>query len=354
MAVIRRQQQKLRRRLSWKDERALPRSGKSWRGTLSKLKDGMLFRSSRSTLDRSSLDEMMTDDDSSVPSAQQLAANKRSVSFRIKANKVHSFATPNVNRQFLWWTSDELAASRTEAKLFVATDEGVQLYLEAMERSYAQVVDDRKLTSETLKQLVHGLAQGHRGYENHTSNLFARRKVHVRRHVRSVVSFYHQERTRQGPIGFAPNDNSRSNCRLNDSINLGSSLLSESLSRINECRTDEGAWFDGSVHAGHGKSTSTAAAASHRLDRNVQKRSSKSSAGSRHFAAAIGKAEHVSSEMDPSPNSRSGSLGREKTKFVTGGTSLTSKSYHRGGSSSSGNLAAHVDAQRFLYQRDSV
>lgn len=177
------------------------------------------------------------------------SARKRKVRFNTDRNEIRLFNLPDVPQLELWWNSEELNTSRCDGKLSAAVDPFAQEYCRAYDRAYRQVHADRKLTAAYLTELVKGLDIGCRGLEQYCAS--NKRKTMIRDHVVSVVKFYRER-----------------------SYASFSSL------------TDSCHSFDSSSHAS-GASNSCS------VERAVRNHSSKLSAGNRHFAVAMGKAERL-------------------------------------------------------------
>jgi hypothetical protein len=221
------------------EEKRFP--GPSWREKFSMLKD-ISFRSAKNGSGRKIEEESTTQLDFSADDLLE----PRNVRFALECNQVRKIEAWSAPHCELWWTAEELALSRCEGKFAAATDADVQAYIQAFDRAYNQVRGDRKLKAGNLKELVQGLSQGHRGLEQHSSSY--RRKTIIREHVLSVLNCCHD---RNNIYNNSFNDSKRSLC------SIGS--------------TDAPCCDD----------------------RAIRNHSAKLSAGNRHFAAAMGKAERM-------------------------------------------------------------
>jgi hypothetical protein len=164
--------------------------------------------------------------------------------------------------------------------LAAAVESSVQDYCRAFERAHRQVHTDRKLTAAYLTELVAGLALGHRGLEQYGAAP-AKRKHAIREHVMSVVKCHRDKLN--GASSSSLDDNSS-----NHSRHSAGSHRSHRSHRSNATAATANTSFSNTNNS---------------LERTVRNHSAKLSAGSRHFAAAMGKAEHLAAVMeDKSPS----------------------------------------------------
>lgn len=165
----------------------------------------------------------------------------------------------------LWWTREELQATRAHNKLLASSDDDAAAYIRAYERAYRMVNSDRKITSESLKDLVDGLRSGFRGLEDLVSVPdFPRSNANMKKYVAAVVKHYR--------------DCTKKECRSNGSFRKQDSVRSVgSLLRGDSVRSFD---TEGSSVSGH-------------VERSVRNFSRKLTAGSRHFAQSMGRAEKL-------------------------------------------------------------
>lgn len=200
--------------------------------------------------------------------------DNRSVRFALSNNE--RIMIPNLAgmKQELWWTPAEIAASRAAGKLEASTDPEVHEYLEAFNRAYTKVLVDKRITSDCLRDLVVGLKQGHRGLEDNVpGGKMARKSTSIRSYVTSVVKHYHDCLRKElanggdGKVSLTRYDSSRS-------------VLSRQSSALS--LLSQGSFGSASTPPGV-----TA------VEKSVRNYSKKLSAGSRNFAQAMGRAEHL-------------------------------------------------------------
>lgn len=193
------------------------------------------------------------------------------------------------NKSELWWSSDELSASRSQGKLDASTDPEISEYLMSYDRAYKKVLTDKRITSDCLRDLVVGLNKGFRGLEDHAPGGNMTRKCSsIRSYVTLVVKHYHdccRKELGDSKPCLARYDSARSICSL--------SRQASSLSLMSQ----------GSSSGSGASPTSTHSA----IDQSVRNYSKKLSAGSRNFAQAMGRAEHLA-------------VGREKSECETPST----------------------------------
>jgi hypothetical protein len=172
-------------------------------------------------------------------------------------NKVYEIERPEESQKSsIWWTLDELNASRSDGHVTAMTDSSIQKYVSAFEQAKRQVHTCRKLSSDALKDLVKGLAKGYLGLETMSNN--TKRIESIRDHVVSVVKFYRDQSKSNNPVG------------LNDSFHSVNSHTSTSTNHTNNVIRDQA----------------------------VRNFAAKLSAGNRHFASAMGNAEHLAATRD--------------------------------------------------------
>jgi hypothetical protein len=228
----------------------------SFRDKLSKFKDAS-FRNSM----RMSKSNRMDSSNDLMNTSIHLTTNpkERRVSFvKSSANVVHPIESRfDLRKKEIWWTIEELAVCRSEGQILALTDASVKRYLKIYEQAQHQVHTDRKLSSETLKELVACLSKGYLGLEaQFNTNL---RIESIRNHVVSVVR-YHREQ-------------SSGSCmvNLNESFSSQSSFSSNAPNNSNSDDIRR---------------------------RNVRHYSAKLSTGNRNFAAAMGNAEYFASKRE--------------------------------------------------------
>lgn len=221
----------------------------SWRDKLSKLKDVSFRLKKNGSVQKieagSSAEFFGTAENNNLPKKQ------KNVSFASELKHVREFEPLAVPPGELWWTSEDINLTRSEGKLCAATDAAAQEYFRAFAQACNQVHKDRKLKAEYMQELVQGLAQDYRGLEHYAAS--SRRGVSIREHVLSVVNCYH------------------------DRSSIYSSSFSDSSLSLNSA------------------SSHSAGNATCYQDRAVRNQSAKLSAGDRHFAAAMGKADRLAS-----------------------------------------------------------
>jgi hypothetical protein len=203
---------------------------------------------------------------------------RKRVSFDLQRNQVELIiglmGDTTITAMELWWSSEELNSSRCDGKLAAAVESSAQDYCRAFERAHRQVHTDRKLTAAYLTELVTGLSCGHRGLEQYGAAP-AKRKHAIREHVMSVVKCHRDKKLN------ASSSNSLDDNSSHHSIH---SLGSQRSSRSNATAATA--------------ATSHTNQNNHSLERTVRNHSAKLSAGNRHFAAALGKAEHLAAIAD--------------------------------------------------------
>jgi hypothetical protein len=183
---------------------------------------------------------------------------KRSVTFaRSAENIVHEIeSVRELPKNQIWWTMEELSASRAEGQILLLTSLSVQKYVALYTEAKRQVKTERKLPSDSLKELVKYISEGYLGLEDQ-SNVNARVED-IQDHVLSVVRFYRQQSPDNSTLSF--HDSS-------------SSFTSSNTTTGSLCNT--GIW-----------------------DQNVRSFASKSSAGNRHLAIAMGNAVYLSMQRE--------------------------------------------------------
>jgi hypothetical protein len=190
-----------------------------------------------------------------------LSVNKqrKHVSFNLEANQVQLIATIAID---LWWSPEEMHASRRDDKLDAVVKESAHEYCRVYERARRQVHMARKLDAANLEHLVTGLAFGYRGLEQYSAVTATQRKLAVHDHVMSVVQCHRDSKS--GALSNSLDDSSK-----HSSCSSGSSTVRtpDSTRRVN-------------------------------LERTVRNQSTKLSAGNRHFATALGRAEHLAAAWD--------------------------------------------------------
>jgi hypothetical protein len=193
---------------------------------------------------------------------------RKRVCFNLEANQVQlitSLVDPTngtISAIDLWWSSEEMHASRCDGKLDAVTQESAHDYCRAYERAHRQVHTARKLSSANLAELVTGLALGHRGLEQNCST---KRKCAIYSHVASVIQ-----------------------CHRDNMVASFDSLEGSS-------KHSHGSTLSGSTLSG---STTHSPTRNISLDRMVRNHSAKLSAGNRHFAVALGRAQHLAADLD--------------------------------------------------------
>lgn len=227
----------VRRLLRRESNSSTVKSRASWKNKMSKLKD-MSFSRRRSSAASSTVSNVSS-------------GCFKTVSFDENLNKTYSY--DQEQNDDMWWNSAELSASKVESRLEISTDDDVQDYLNAYNVAFKQVYSTQRLNSECLRDLVKGLAKGFRGLENLSASgsLSRIKSARVKEHVLSVVHFYH--------------DLLQSNAPLQESF--------RSYESTGECTS-----------SGSG------------TEKALRYHSTKSSASSRHFATALGKAERLAAK----------------------------------------------------------
>jgi hypothetical protein len=244
-------------------------------------------------------------DNETVEPACGGANGSRGVRFALKKNEritVTNFTTLITHRSELWWTADELAASRADGRLLASTDVDVRGYILSFDRAYKKVLTDKRITSDCLRDLVVGLKKGYRGLEDHalTGSKMTRKSSNIRSYVTAVVKHYRDCIRKQ-----------QQQEQMGDSI--GSLLHLQLLQRYDSTRSIGSISRQASVvslmsqgSAGDGGSQRGCGASS--IDQSVRNYSKKLSTGSRNFAQAMARAEHLAVGRD-SFISRCGSCG---------------------------------------------
>jgi len=212
----------------------------------------------------------------------------KEVTFNLQANIIHEIEplcqTPE-DKQLYFFAPDELNESKTLGRQLATSDADAKLYLRAYESANRQVRIDRKLGSETMQELVQGISLGFRGLEQQSSHSNARRKEMIQEYVLNVVSKHMEESFGASNTSF-------------------SSFQSSSLSTNNK--------------SGSSSSSSSAAKA-------LRIYSSKLSAGSRHFAGVMAKADRMALiDDEEAALSSSGMSNRRASE--TGATTSTDRS----------------------------
>jgi hypothetical protein len=204
---------------------------------------------------------------------------------------VTNFSKLVANKSELWWTAEELNASRADGRLNASTDPEVREYILSFDRAYKKVLTDKRITSDCLRDLVVGLSKGYRGLEDHalTGSKMTRQFSNFSSYASSVVKHYRDCCKKElGGDSSKTNliqryDRSRSICSLTRQSSVSSLMSQHSFSP-----------------SGHKASA---------IDQSVRNYSKKLSAGSRNFAQTMGRAEHLA-------------VGREKNS-LSGSTSFS-------------------------------
>ena len=234
----------------------------SLKDKLSKFKDAAFLRnlsnSSTSKLDSLS-DHMRT----SIHICD--LANKRQVRFAKSTENIIYEIEPlsDLQKEDIWWTMDELSASRSKVQVASLTDKSVQNYVSVFDQAKQEVFTSRKLSSEIMRELVTGLAKGYLGIEAMVRN--NQRGESIRDYVVSVVRYFREQSIGESTLHF------------HDSVCSFSSQNSNSTSN-----------FNSSVR-----------------DYNVRKYAANLSAGNRHFARAMGNAEYLAAIRECQENRNS-------------------------------------------------
>jgi hypothetical protein len=198
---------------------------------------------------------------------------RKRVCFILEANQVQFIAgctdaiKGSVASIDLWWSSEEMNSSHRDGKLDALVKESAHEYCQAFERARRQVHTVHKLTTANLADLVRGLALGYRGLEHCSAAAATQRKLAVRDHVLSVVQCYRDSKS--GALSKCLDDSSKHSC--------SSSRSGSTVDTANSTRH---------VH----------------LKCTVRNQSTKLSAGNRHFAAALGRAEHLAASVEEDKN----------------------------------------------------
>jgi len=226
---------------------------------------------------------------STVSAGSSVFGKEVGVTFNLQANIIHEIEplcqTPE-DKQLHFFAPDELNESKTLGRQLATSDADAKLYLRAYESANRQVRIDRKLGSETMQELVQGISLGFRGLEQQSSHSNARRKEMIQEYVLNVVSKHMEESFGASNTSF-------------------SSLQSSSLSLTTTTNNKSG-------------SSSRAAKA-------LRIYSSKLSAGSRHFAGVMAKADRMALiDDEEAALSSSGMSNRRASE--TGATSSTDRS----------------------------
>ena len=232
----------------------------------------------------------------------------KEVTFNLERNVVHKIkplCRTEEDKQRFFWVRDELGESRTESKRLTTSDDYVKDYIRAFDSAYRQVHTERKLGSETLRDMVQGMSQGFRGLEQHTCHSAARRKKMMKEHTLSVVNFYHEQTFGSSTFSMG---------------SVGSANTSFSL-----------------------RSAAASTSSSSNTHRVVRNHASKLSAGNRHFAAAIGKADRLAVNNQESLETGSTIATRERRRQS-----------EKAGSSTSQTSVATGSQQTIQHRRSSV
>lgn len=188
----------------------------------------------------------------------------KEVTFNLEQNqvfRVKPLCRSEEDKQKFFWVREVLKESKREGKQLTTSDDKAKAYIRAFDSAFRQVHTDRKLGSDTLKEIVVGISNGFRGLEQHTCPSSMRRKKMMKEHVLSVVSCYQDEIFGSSTFSIA---------------SMGSAHTALSGSSSGTTRT-----------------TSSASASGRSPSKTLRTHASKLSAGNRHFAAAIGKADHM-------------------------------------------------------------
>ena len=227
----------------------------SFRDKLSKFKDSSFRRSMKFTRGNKmdSFSEQLNNS-----SHISTVSEKRKVTFaKSRENVVNEIEVrSDLPKHDIWWTSEELAESRSKGHILALTDPSFQKYIQTYDEAQQEVHASRKLSSDRLKELVYLLSKGFLGLEA-LSNASIRLET-IEDHVVSVVRFYREQCLDNGAINFNESFSSQSNC---------------SVIALNKNTYDV-------------------------RSRNVRNHSSKMSASNRHFAVALGNAEYLASKID--------------------------------------------------------
>jgi hypothetical protein len=232
-----------------------------WRDKLCKFKD-VAFLRNLSNSSSSKLDSLSDHTRNSIRITDVIA--KRQVSFaKSSENKVYEIESLSMLRKDdIWWSIDELVAFRAKGQMASLGNWTVQKYVADFDQAQREVLTSRKLSSESMRELVTGLAKGYLGLE--TLLRINQRSESIRDHVVSVVRFFREASGLESTI------------HLNDSVSSFSSQNSNSKFIFNL----------------------------HVRDQNVRKYAANLSAGNRHFARAMGNAEYLAAIRDCREESR--------------------------------------------------
>jgi len=188
----------------------------------------------------------------------------KEVTFNLEQNQVFRIkplCRSEEDKEKFFWVREVLKESKREGKQLTTSDDKAKAYIRAFDSAFRQVHTERKLGSDTLKEIVVGISNGFRGLEQHTCPSSMRRKKMMKEHVLSVVSCYQDEIFGSSTFSIG---------------SMGSSHTALSVSSAGTTRTHSSA-------SASGKSPC----------KTLRAHASKLSAGNRHFAAAIGKADHM-------------------------------------------------------------
>jgi hypothetical protein len=194
---------------------------------------------------------------------------RKRVCFNLETNQVQFIAgctdaiKGSVASIDLWWSSEEMNSSHRDGKLDALVKESAHEYCRAFERARRQVHTVHKLTTANLADLVRGLALGYRGLEHCSAVAATQRKLAVRDHVLSLVQCHRDSKS--GALSKCLDDSSKHSC--------SSSRSGSTVDTANSTRH---------VH----------------LECTVRNQSTKLSAGNRHFAVALGWAEHLAASVE--------------------------------------------------------
>lgn len=232
-------------------------------------------------LQDSSSNKPLDDALDSLPGAEHNGACR--VRFALSKNETTTITNLTGIKQELWWSQAELAASRSDGKLHASTDPDVQEYLESYNRAYKKVLTDKRITSDCLRDLVVGLKKGYRGLEDHAAGgKMTRNSTSIRSYVRSVVKQYHDCCRKD----LASCGDRRVSLTRYDSSRSVLSRQSSAMSLVSQ----------GSYNSGSSPSSVSS------VDKSVRNYSKKLTTGSRNFAQAMGRAEHLAAGAEKSAN----------------------------------------------------
>lgn len=182
---------------------------------------------------------------------QQKFPQRKRLTFHCQNNVVFVVERFNVPQAELWWSNEEIQASRNMGKICATVEPAALEYCKSFDRAFRQVHTERKLSAAYLSDLVKGLSLGYRGLEQHCAS--NERKNMIREHASSVIKCYEKR---------GLNNNSNDSVYSGNSRSTGSSSSSSSFSSSSQAR-------------------------------NVRNLSTNLSAGNRHFAVALAKAERM-------------------------------------------------------------